>query len=157
MRNRPRAAGALILTGSAAVLAAATPPPQDVSVQLTGLRSGKGQVMACLTANAASFPDCGKDPAAAKLALPVRAGGSLTLDFGALPPGHYAISVFHDENGNGKLDKMLMIPSEGFGFSRDAPVRFGPPKFAAAAFVVAAEPVRQPIRIRYILGGSAAR
>ena len=151
LRNRRRIAGALILAGGGAELAGATPPPQDVSVLVTGLRSNRGQVMACLTADAARFPDCGKDPAAAKLAVPVRAGGSLMLDFGAVPPGHYAVSIFHDENGNGKLDKMLMLPSEGFGFSRDAPVRMGPPKFDAAAFDVTTQDVRQTIRMRYML------
>jgi len=72
-------------------------------------------------------------------------------------PGRYAVSLFHDENANGKLDKMVMIPREGFGFSRDAPVHFGPPSFSAAAFDVGAMPVRQAIRMRYMLGGSAGR
>jgi len=157
VRHRRRGARALILAGVAALLPGATPPPQDVSVLVTGLRSSRGQVMACVTAKPASFPDCGKDPAAAKLIVPVHPGSSLALDFGPLRPGDYAISVFHDENANGKLDKVLVIPSEGFVFSRDAPVRFGPPKFAAAAFPVAGTPVHETIRMRYMLGGAARR
>ena len=145
------------LIGAAVVLAGAAPSPQDVSVVVSGLRSAKGKVLACVTANPASFPDCGKDAAAHHLAMAVPAGGAMTLDFGPLPPGRYAVSLFHDENANGKLDKMVMIPREGFGFSRDAPVHFGPPSFAAAAFVVGQEPVRQAIRVRYMLGGSAGR
>ena len=51
--------------------------------------------------------------------------------------GVYAVSVFHDENGNGKLDTGFMgIPSEGFGASNDAPEKFGPPKYADARFAV---------------------
>jgi len=149
------------LIGAAVVLVAATPPPQDVSVVVSGLRSDRGKVLACLTANPASFPDCGKEVGGRHLAVAVpvtvRAGGVVTLDFGAVPPGRYAVSLFHDENANGKLDKMVMIPREGFGFSRDAPVHFGPPSFSAAAFDVGAMPVRQAIRMRYMLGGSAGR
>ena len=35
-------------------------------------------------------------------------------------PGNYAIAVFHDLNGNGKLDRNLIgLPSEPYGFSND--------------------------------------
>jgi len=47
----------------------------------------------------------------------------------------YAVSVFHDENYNGKLDTNLLgIPREGVGASNDARGNFRPPKFGAAAF-----------------------
>ncbi len=44
----------------------------------------------------------------------------------------------------------LFMPREGFGFSRDAPVRFGPPRFDAAAFVVADVAIHQTVRMRYM-------
>ena len=37
-------------------------------------------------------------------------------------------SLLHDENENSKLDTMLKIPKEGFGFSRNPAIRMGPPK-----------------------------
>ena len=120
----------------------------SVEVSVSGLRSAKGQVLACLTAKAKGFPNCRLDPAARKLAVP--AGGAVTLLFKGLPPGSYAVSLLHDENGNGKADMTLMIPREGFGFSRDAAARFGPPKFSAAAFDVGADEVSVPIRMRYM-------
>ena len=52
----------------------------------------------------------------------------------ALPRGDYALAVIHDENGNARLDTIAGIPREGFGFSRNPPIRFGPPRFAAARF-----------------------
>ena len=67
-----------------------------------------------------------------------------------MPDGRYAISLLHDENGNGKADMALMIPREGFGFSRNAPVRMGPPSFASAAFAVSGATVRETIRMRYM-------
>ena len=131
------------------ILASAAPPETGaVVVSVSGMRSAKGQVLACLTTQAKGFPDCSRDPAARKLA--VRADGTMTLLFAALPPGRYALALLHDENGNGKADMTLMIPREGFGFSRDAAVRMGPPKFAAAAFAVADEAVTMPVRMRYI-------
>ena len=150
MRHRPRTLAALALTGAAAALAGTSPPPADVLVTVTGLRSHKGLVQACLTADPRSFPDCSGDKTAYTLTVP--ASDDVVLDFGAVPPGRYAIALLHDENGNGRADLALsMIPREGFGFSRDAPVRLGPPKFAAAAFVVESRRVSQTIRMRYLL------
>ncbi|WP_395392403.1 DUF2141 domain-containing protein [Novosphingobium sp. BL-8A] len=131
------------------MLCGASSPQADVSATITGLRSQKGNVLACLTANPRTFPGCKDDPQARKLTVPV--AGLSHLDFGAIPEGRYAISLIHDENGNGRLDTALAIPREGFGFSRDAPVHFGPPSFDKAAFVVGAEPVRLEIRMRYLL------
>ena len=152
MRHRSRAFGALTLLLAALALAGGVPaaPPAggDVSARVTGLRSGKGRVVACLTARAATFPECAHDPAAIGRIVPAAEG--TVLDFGHVPPGRYAISMFHDENGNGRLDKRLMMPREGYGFSRNAPVVMGPPSFASAAFAVAAGDARQAIRMRYM-------
>lgn len=150
MRHRPwpflkLAAG----IGLAGALSGAAPAASDVSATVTGLRSTRGQVLACLTTRPDAFPDCAKDPEAHTLTVP--AGASITLDFGPVHPGRYAVSLVHDENGNGKLDTRLMIPREGFGFSRDAPVRMGPPRFERAAFAVEREAVQLEIRMRYIL------
>ncbi len=153
MRNRSGAFLALtaVLAGPVGAIPATPDAPEDVSVTVTNLRNAKGKVLACLTANAKAFPDCSKDPAARHVAVPVQAGGAVQLDFPAVVPGTYAISLFHDENGNGKLDTMVMIPKEGFGFSRDARVRFGPPRFSAAAFVLDHGSLHQTVRMRYLL------
>ncbi len=146
------AAAGLFAAAPGAAGADAAPPPAEtgqVSLTVTGLRSTKGRVMACLTARPGAFPDCAKDPQARLASVPATAA-SVRLEFGAVPPGRYAISAFHDENGNGRLDKSLMIPREGYGFSRDAPVRFGPPSFASAAFAVIAGAQQQTLRMRYM-------
>lgn len=134
---------------SAGLACAAVAPSADVSVDVTGLRSQKGQILACLTANPRAFPDCSKDPQARKLTVPVAGLGH--LDFGPVPQGRYAISLIHDENSNGRLDTALAIPREGYGFSRDAPVRMGPPRFDKAAFDLGTSPIRMDIRMRYLL------
>lgn len=52
-----------------------------------------------------------------------------------LPAGKYAISVFHDENDDQRLNTNFMgIPKEDYGFSNNPNSTFGPPKFEKAAF-----------------------
>ncbi len=143
--------GAVLLAGLAAAPLGAAPEPESVRVivQVEGLRNLRGQVLACLTTQPRRFPDCRADTAARKLM--VRAADAAILDFGPVPDGRYAISLLHDENSNGKADMVLMIPREGFGFSRNAPVRMGPPSFASAAFAVSGATVRETIRMRYMI------
>lgn len=130
------------------VVAGATQPGTDVSATVTGLRSTKGHILACLTMRPDAFPDCEKDPSAHRLNVPATSG---TLEFGNVAQGRYAIAIIHDENNNGKLDKRLMIPREGFGFSLDAPVMMGPPSFSAASFAVGSAGEHLKIKMRYLL------
>jgi uncharacterized protein (DUF2141 family) len=52
-----------------------------------------------------------------------------------LEPGKYSFRYFHDENMNEKLDtNWLGIPKEGFGFSNDPKITFGPPSFEKTLF-----------------------
>jgi len=156
VRHRPRpvrsvralalalAVGALALTGAAGV------PGAKVTVTVTDVRSAKGVVRACMTADPKRFPRCRGIPGAHSAVVP--ASGAITLTFSGVQPGRYAIALLHDENDNGKADRALgMMPKEGFGFSRDAPVRMGPPEFEAAAFDIGSAPVAQRIRMRYML------
>lgn len=150
MRHRPRRV-ALVLALIGVPFAAVTAADGDVSVrvEVTGLRSHKGMVRACMTTDPERFPNC-QQGAAYTVSVP--ATGTPVIEFPAVRPGRYAISILHDENGNGRVERALgMIPKEGFGFSRDAPVRFGPPRFAQAAFTVGTEAIRQTIRMRYML------
>ncbi|MGN3974729.1 DUF2141 domain-containing protein [Tsuneonella sp. SYSU-LHT278] len=132
------------------LLGAAAPSP-TVTVSVTHLRSDKGVVRACMTTDAARFPKCAGDPQSHRAIVPASEGG-VTLTFKGVTPGRYAIALLHDENANGKADRAMgMMPREGFGFSRDAPVRMAPPAFADAAFPVSNEDLSLTIRMRYIL------
>jgi uncharacterized protein (DUF2141 family) len=60
-------------------------------------------------------------------------GKEVTLVFEDVSPSEYAITTFHDENDNDKLDtNFLGIPNEPYGFSNDARGSFGPPSFEKA-------------------------
>lgn len=94
------------------------------------------------------FPRCIKDPGSHRTVVP--AGETVTIRFTGVEPGDYAIALLHDENDNGKADRTLgMIPREGYGFSRDAKVRMGPPKFRDAVFAHGAEAQKLTIKMRY--------
>ena len=122
--------------------------PQSVSMALEGLRSGKGQILVCVTRMPQYFPDCTQDPDKRHFAVAAQ-GGAVTL--GAMAPGRYAIAIIHDENANGKLDTFAGIPREGVGFSRNPALRFGAPSFQSASFPVAGAPVEQDIKLKYFL------
>lgn len=124
-------------------------PAGSVDASVSGLRSTRGLLLVCLTTRSDRFPDCQRDPAARRLAVPVAQAQGLSFD--DLPSGDYALALIHDENGNHRLDTLFGIPREGFGFSRNPVIRFGPPKFAAARFPVASGRVDEKVRVRYLL------
>lgn len=144
-------AGLLALSGAAASLVAAAPAHAgEVVVSVTGLRSAKGVVRACLTAREDVFPKCIKDAASHRLV--VAASGKVELRFTGVKPGNYAIALLHDENGNGKADRAMgMMPKEGYGFSRDAPVNMAPPRFKDAVMPIGDGTQRMTIKMRYFL------
>jgi uncharacterized protein (DUF2141 family) len=122
--------------------------PADIEVRLDRLRNQKGVLHLCLTRDPAHFPDCGNDPRAVKRSAASTKG---PIRFSGLQPGSYAVSVFHDENGNGKLDTLVGIPREGFGFSRNPVVRFGPPRFDQVRVEVPSGFSRHTLRMQYLL------
>ena len=137
---------ALATLGSTSVAAADV---ATLSVSVSGLRNMKGNVLVCVTANPKFFPNCSKDPNSHRARVAAR--NSSTIRFDGVAPGTYAASLMHDENGNDKLDMAIMIPREGFGFSRNPAVVTGPPKFKSAAFIVSAGTASQSVKMKYML------
>lgn len=148
--SRTFAKTALTALPCAALLAIGTAAsaPGEIVLDVSNLRSAKGNILVCLTANPAHFPDCRKDPGAHRLVAPAREAHRIMLN--DVAPGDYAVALIHDENGNGKLDTRLMIPVEGFGFSRNPPIRFGPPKFASARFVYEGGAEPMAVKMKYM-------
>lgn len=110
-----------VIALAAAVSAAALPVATQAQIQET-----KG-----LRIEAKGFDD-GSGHAVAKLFRPgqnVRQHGYLEvkadirdgkaiLTFPAIPPGDYAVVVFHDSNDNGEIDhRLIVFPKEQLGFS----------------------------------------
>jgi uncharacterized protein (DUF2141 family) len=142
-------AAAALASGVAATAAVtvATTPDSSLNVSVAGLRNYKGNILICLTANSTVFPDCSKDPNAVKRSI--KAASAHSISFADVAAGTYALSLVHDENGNGKLDTSLAIPKEGFGFSRNPRIMFGPPKFKSAAFAINGA-AAQSVQMKYM-------
>ena len=73
------------------------------------------------------------------------------LRLAGLPPGRYAVSLFHDQNSNARLDTFLGVPREGFGFSRNPVIRFGAPKFDSVDIELTPGFTRMSIHMQYLL------
>jgi uncharacterized protein (DUF2141 family) len=115
----------------------------ELRVDILGVKSTDGQIRVALFDSEKTF-----------LHSPVRSG-SVGIEqsqghwqVNGLPPGFYALAVYHDRNGNGKLDSnMLGIPLEPYGFSNDARGILGPPSFAAARFQISGPSMRVEVRL----------
>ncbi len=128
------------------ILAAGSTQAADISVTVTGLRSGNGLLRFALFDNPKDFPN-GQEIFARNVAART---GETTVVLDGIAPGTYALALHHDENGNDKMDTGLLgIPLEGYGFSNDAPVILGPPAFAKAAFSVPENGKELAIRLVY--------
>jgi uncharacterized protein (DUF2141 family) len=109
-----------IAAAAALALLPGTASAESLIVHLKGVRSAAGEVQLDLY-------DIQRKHIAKKR-IPARIGDA-RVEFDGVAPGAYGVYVYHDENGNGKLDTggLLRLPVEGYAFSNDAPVRFGPP------------------------------
>jgi uncharacterized protein (DUF2141 family) len=143
MRHASRA-GALVLLATTLIGAA---PIGRLDIVVGNMRSAKGLVRVCLTADPDNFPACVDDARAVTRTVPA---SEAMIDVAGLPHGQYAFAVIHDENSNAKLDTFAGIPREGFGFSRNPAATFGPPRFAAARFALDSDAEKQQVRMRYI-------
>ena len=114
----------------------------ELTITVRGLRDHVGELRIAVYAatDRDTFPDSDRGMAVGvriRLASIVEADEQLVVSVGALPPGRYAVSAFHDANSDGILNRNLVgMPAEGRGFSRRARTRFGPPSFDDAAFEV---------------------
>jgi len=102
-----------------------------LDVTLEGARPGGGPLTVLLFDRADGFP--GEAHASQRHVLPA---GQSTLALDGLQPGQYAVLAYHDEDGNGELNRFLgMIPQEGWGLSNN-PAASGKPAFKDAAFTL---------------------
>lgn len=125
------------------------PQADVIHVEIAGLRNDKGQVVCALYLSADGFPKK-SEKAIAHLNSKISEDQAI-CEFSGIAPGTYAVSVFHDENSNGKLDINFMgIPREGVGASNGARGHWGPPKFDAAAFHFSGGRLDLKIKVNYL-------
>lgn len=120
-----------------------------VSASINNLRSDRGVCRACLFQTAASFVAMVHPVSCQTISIRER---KAFVYFYGLPPGSYAMLVFHDENNNGKMDRTFLgIPKEGYGASNNHLPFASAPSFESSQFSVRdKEMVSKIIRLRYI-------
>jgi uncharacterized protein (DUF2141 family) len=120
-----------------------------IHVQVLNIRNSTGTVDCALFEAPEGFPTEALHSATHVMVIKVRQTQA-RCDFAGIPPGTYALAVFHDENMNGTLDtNWLGIPTEGYGFSNDVKASLGPPSFAAASFAYDGRTREMTIRLEY--------
>ena len=105
-----------------------------LKIKFTSVRSSDGKIAVAVYNSKEDYMVTGKE----YFAIRVKAQEGETYLEISLPKGEYAISVFHDENDDQKLNTNFMgIPKEDYGFSNNPNSTFGPPKFEKAVFTLA--------------------
>lgn len=122
----------------------------SIKVIVMGLHSNDGEVDCALFNSADGFP--GDSSKAVKRIKSKIENEQAVCVFVDVAPGDYAVSEFHDENGNGKLDtNFIGMPKEGVGASNDASGHMGPPKFDDARFKYSGGLAVMTIHTRYLI------
>ena len=108
-----------------------------LTIDAEGLKSSDGLVAVAVYKTTDGFL---KDEKACAGTFAMAKKGTTEIEIPDLPSGTYAVSIFHDKNGNKKLDtNFIGIPKEPVAFSKAKMKMFGPPKFKECSFLVNAD------------------
>jgi uncharacterized protein (DUF2141 family) len=103
-----------------------------LTVKLDGKTGEKGEYFYALFSREDGYPD-DVNKSISKGKISAKEKEFLIKD---IPQGKYALTLFHDENSNAKLDTFMGIPEEGFAFSNNPRIFFGLPSFKKSRFEV---------------------
>jgi len=113
-----------------------------LEINIEGIEKNKGKILLALYDSEQGFPSGHKQ--AVKSVEGVPQNGKCSFTITDLKSGKYAFSLFHDLNGDNKLNtNMIGIPKEGYAFSNNATGKFGPPSFRDAAFLLKENTLQQ--------------
>lgn len=119
-----------------------------IRLSISGMRSKKGAITISI------YPDLPKHfldgrYRVARLTLPVSLPVTQAC-FALSAPGKYAVALFQDANENGHFDtNWLGIPVEGYGFSRNPTLYFGPPDLKQVLIAVHTGDNSVAIKMKY--------
>ncbi|MET0981985.1 MAG: DUF2141 domain-containing protein [Telluria sp.] len=104
----------------------------DLAIRIDDVKTARGQLMVALYSSADGFLKESVRTSAAPAAA-----GSTTVVFKDVPAGDYGFALYHDANGNGKMDRNpIGLPVEDYAFSNNATGNMGPPSFDQAKFTL---------------------
>ena len=95
----------------------------ELKVKIDKVKHDKGMVYAQIFQGADNYKN-GKPLSSSET---IAKAGIMHLTFSNLDVGQYAVRIYHDENGNGKLDtNPFGIPTEAYAFSQQCLKQFWP-------------------------------
>ena len=107
-----------------------------LTVEAKNFKNDKGEVQFSLYNKDGTIPDKQLNLYFEKKRIKI-SNGHAKATFKGLPKGKYAVSFYHDENNNNKIDKGLVMPVEGVGLSNFETINlFRLPNFHAASFML---------------------
>jgi uncharacterized protein (DUF2141 family) len=116
-------------------LTAQTNDTATLTVRVTGARNTKGKIWVTVFQDAQGFPDDASRVIRQQSVEIDPNTMSAQVTFKDLPQGTFAVSVLHDENGNGMMDKNFVgMPKEGYGASNNPKKKKRAPTFDEAKF-----------------------
>ena len=119
-------------------------------VEISGLKEASGNVyIAVYDSDSTWLGD--EMVLAQKVAIADALEGDLVRTELLLPLGDYALSVFYDQNGDGKLNtNFIGMPKEPIALSNNAVAKFGPPEYDDAVFSLGAQPLIQSLSMKVL-------
>jgi uncharacterized protein (DUF2141 family) len=112
----------------------------SLTVNVTGLQSQQGEVFICLwKQDDENFPICSDDASFRNMTI-APTDSRVMVVFEGVPAGDYALSAFHDEDRDGRIDRGFMgRPTEGLAISNAVEGERRRPSFDKAKFTVNGE------------------
>jgi uncharacterized protein (DUF2141 family) len=127
---------------------------ETLTLKVNHLRSLKGNLMVYLWNNPDAYlmKNSADYRVIVDLEKPENApvAGMIKVTIDDLPPGAYAMMLYHDENRSYDFERNFVgIPMEGFAFGNNAQPRLGAPKFQEAAINLGQTDVVQQVNVLY--------
>ena len=117
---------------------------QNLELHIDSIRNDKGKVIVLVYDSEKAFAADDLEKAVGFRELKAQRG-KMVVDFPSLTTGPYAVSLFHDENGDYEFNMIDGIPLEGYGVS-GAKHMYDSPPFARAKIAAG----KVDIKVHYI-------
>lgn len=106
----------------------------ELTINISNVKSLNGEIVIGIFNTENNFL---KNGAAVKNYTIAVDGATETIVIKDLPKGDYAISLYHDENSDGKCNRNFIgIPKEGYGFSNNIKPKLSAPSYKDCKFVL---------------------
>jgi uncharacterized protein (DUF2141 family) len=135
----------LFLIAASALALSTVAQAGNLQIDLSGLRAGG--TLYVQVQNRDQF--LGADRAAGRMVEAPQAG-TLSVDLGEIPAGDYAVTIWHDDNGNGQfdVDPRTGAPADGWATANAEGLRTRP-TFDQVRLPVPASGLRVPLAVHY--------